>query len=293
MNTVDIPNFTNATTPPPLPLSSFSFCQSRTISFPPLPNLTYPAAPFILSATASSGLAVTFRTDTPGVCTVSGQTATIVAAESYARSRRIRGRQRELFEAPSMVGSFVVGKGTQTITFGPLSNMVSGAPPFLVSAVASSGLPVGFSSTTPTVCNVVGATVTLASAGTCSIVANQAGNTNYFAAPGVTQSFTFSPGVQPLTLNCERLRRACPERDRLFSGLQRHGRKNSVCICGGRGRAAGADARSEYGRGCGNAWRGRRLQLFDSSAGCGESTAIGQPELPREDRRRSRCRLRS
>ena len=176
MNTVDIPNFTNATTTAPLALSSFAFCQSpQTISFfPSLPNLTYPAAPFALSATASSGLAVTFRTDTPGVCTVSGQTATIVAAGACSITADQTGNVN-FFEAPSMVGSFVVGKGSQTITFGPLVSMVSGAPPFTVSAVASSGLPVGFSSTTPTVCSVLGATVTLASAGTCSIVANQAG----------------------------------------------------------------------------------------------------------------------
>jgi hypothetical protein len=62
-----------------------------------------------------------------------------------------------------------------------------------VSATASSGLIVTFSSTTPSVCAVSDSTVTLVAAGTCSIIAEQAGNTNYSAAVPVTRSFTVQP----------------------------------------------------------------------------------------------------
>ena len=78
----------------------------------------------------------------------------------------------------------------QTITFGALSNVVLGVAPFSISATASSGLPVAFSSTTTAVCNVSGSTVTIVGEGVCSIVATQPGNATYAAATPVTQSFT-------------------------------------------------------------------------------------------------------
>jgi len=79
---------------------------------------------------------------------------------------------------------------TQTITFGALSNVVLGVAPFSISATASSGLPVAFSSTTAAVCTLSGSTVTVVGVGACSIVAMQPGNATYAAASPVTQSFT-------------------------------------------------------------------------------------------------------
>ena len=78
---------------------------------------------------------------------------------------------------------------SQTITFGTLSNQPFGAAPFTVGATASSGLPVSFNSQTTPVCTVSGLQVTLASVGTCTIEATQAGNANYAPAPNVAQSF--------------------------------------------------------------------------------------------------------
>lgn len=58
--------------------------------------------------------------------------------------------------------------------------------------MASSGLPVTYESSTPTVCTISGATVTMASVGTCTVVASQGGNSEWEAAPDVSQSITFS-----------------------------------------------------------------------------------------------------
>jgi len=52
---------------------------SQTISFGTIYNQGLGAAPFALSATASSGLAVSFASQTTPVCTVSGATVTLVA----------------------------------------------------------------------------------------------------------------------------------------------------------------------------------------------------------------------
>jgi YVTN family beta-propeller protein len=78
---------------------------------------------------------------------------------------------------------------SQSINFGPLTNQTLGTRPFTISATASSGLPVSFSSETSAVCMVSGSTVTLVTTGTCTIDANQPGGSTYLPAPPVSQSF--------------------------------------------------------------------------------------------------------
>ncbi len=88
--------------------------------------------------------------------------------------------------------------GNQTIGstgFSPNSLTVGGTT--VVAASATSGLVVSFSSTTPGICSVAGSTVTGVAAGTCTVAANQAGNSSYNAAPQVTQSITVSSAVVP------------------------------------------------------------------------------------------------
>ena len=94
---------------------------------------------------------------------------------------------------------------SQTITFGslPAPTYAPGGS-FSISATSSSGLPVTYSSQTPGVCSVSGsttpATVQIVAAGNCLIEANQFGNSNYSAAPSVTQAITIAKGNQ-LALN--------------------------------------------------------------------------------------------
>ena len=81
----------------------------------------------------------------------------------------------------------------QTISF-PAQNPAShsfvagGSFPVNPLASASSGLPVTYTSSTPGVCTVSGSTVTMVAAGTCTLVASQAGNANWLPAPQVSQS---------------------------------------------------------------------------------------------------------
>ena len=78
---------------------------------------------------------------------------------------------------------------SQTITFSPLPDVAFPSSPFAVSATASSGLPVTFSSLSSTVCMVLGTTVTLVAPGTCTIQAIQTGDSAYLGAPSVSRSF--------------------------------------------------------------------------------------------------------
>jgi len=68
-----------------------------------------------------------------------------------------------------------------------------------VSASASSGLSVTFSSLTPSVCSVSGSAVTALTTGPCTVAANQAGNGSYSSAPQVTASVTVLPPVSTTT----------------------------------------------------------------------------------------------
>jgi hypothetical protein len=91
--------------------------------------------------------------------------------------------------------ALTVNKADQTITFGVLSNKTYGDPDFTVSATASSGLAVSFSSQTPSTCNTSGtngSNVSILAHGSCTIRASQAGDANYNAAIDVDQSFTIN-----------------------------------------------------------------------------------------------------
>jgi hypothetical protein len=77
----------------------------------------------------------------------------------------------------------------QTIVFPAIPLKTFGDQPFSVNATASSGLIVQFTSQTTAVCTVSGITVTLLSVGTCTIAADQLGNSSFFPASQVVQSF--------------------------------------------------------------------------------------------------------
>ena len=173
----------------------------------------------LVSATATSGLAVSFASLTPGVCALAyynGSTAAYVVGVSGGTCTIAADQQGGLAggaiygAAPQVTQSFTVaglGAATQSITFGAAPAGVvagttldgSGAVSGAITATSSSGLALTFSSLTPTVCSIyqpygTGTTVWGVSAGTCKIAADQPGGVTagivYSAAPRVTQTFT-------------------------------------------------------------------------------------------------------
>lgn len=92
----------------------------------------------------------------------------------------------------------------QTITFDIGSNatkMVDAASFDLVATGGKSGNPVTFTSSNKNVATVSGKTVTIVGAGTTTIEANQAGNTQYLAATEVTQKLTIKKYTQTITFD--------------------------------------------------------------------------------------------
>jgi hypothetical protein len=92
----------------------------------------------------------------------------------------------------------MIAKEAQTIELlstAPISATI-GDPSYVVSAVASSELPVSFTSETPEACRVEGATVSFIEPGGCTIDASQPGDTEYGPAPEARQSFAIGKGTQ-------------------------------------------------------------------------------------------------
>ena len=173
---------------------------NQTITFPnPLAQTYSAGGTFAVSATATSGLAVTFTSTTTGVCTVAGSTVTIVSAGTCTINADQSGNAN-YNAALTVSDNITINKANQAIAFpNPGAQTYSPGGTFAVSATATSGLAVAFSSTTPGVCTVAGSTVTIVSAGTCTIAANQAGSTNYSAAPTVSDNITINPASQTIT----------------------------------------------------------------------------------------------
>ena len=72
----------------------------QTITFAALPNRALSDAPFTVSATASSGLQVTFYSQTPSVCTVSGSTVALRRRRNLHNRGGPGGRRLLQFRTP-------------------------------------------------------------------------------------------------------------------------------------------------------------------------------------------------
>jgi len=176
----------------------------QTITFGPIADRTLDQAALIVSASASSGLPVTFSTTTPAICSSTGTNGTTISpsAVGVCTVKADQPGDMTYDAAPSVLQSFNVAKGSQTITFGPIADRTLIQGPVVVSATASTGFPVTFSTTTPAVCTATGtrgATITAVAVGTCTVQADQAGNGIFDPAPSVQQSFNITKSPQAIT----------------------------------------------------------------------------------------------
>ncbi|MBM3639430.1 MAG: hypothetical protein FJW98_08390, partial [Actinobacteria bacterium] len=146
---------------------------------------------------AATGATLTYQWQKGGVNITGATSASYVIsspvvadAGNYRVIVRNTGANGAVSSVTSTAATFAVNVASQTITFNSLLAKTYGDANFTVSATASSGLPVTFTSNDTTVCTVSGSTVTIVAAGTCSITASQEGNDSYTAATAVTRTFT-------------------------------------------------------------------------------------------------------
>jgi hypothetical protein len=172
--------------------------------------------------TAPTG-AVTFTDDNNGTSTVLGsQTVSTPTAGTYTASLQTAalpvganqvtasylGDDNASTSPPYTVNVTPVPQEI-TFTSTPPADAFDGGSYTVSASGGGSGNPVDLTSATPAVCTVPSGatnsrTVSFVGGGTCEIDANQAGNTDYQAAPQATQSFVVSgdgarvpPGVHP------------------------------------------------------------------------------------------------
>ncbi|EEF61551.1 NF038122 family metalloprotease [Pedosphaera parvula] len=176
---------------------SFTVAKAnQTITFASLANKAYGDPSFTVSATASSGLAVSYSI-LSGPATISGNSATITGVGTVT-VRTSQAGNANFNPAPDMDQSFTVAKANQTITFAALGNKTYGDVAFTVGGTASSSLPVGFSILSGPA-TISGNTVTITGVGTVIVRASQSGNGSYNPAPDVDQSFTVAKANQTIT----------------------------------------------------------------------------------------------
>lgn len=123
----------------------------QTITFAALSPKTFGDAPFVISATATSNLTVSFSAS--GNCTVAGSTVTISGAGSCTITASQNG-DANWFAAPPIQQSFAIAKALATVTLGGLSAVYDGTPKAVTVSTSPAGLPVAVmyngSATAPT-----------------------------------------------------------------------------------------------------------------------------------------------
>ncbi|TNM48303.1 hypothetical protein FHP29_02010 [Nocardioides albidus] len=169
---------------------------TQTIDFPQPPDRTFGDEPFTVDATGgASGQPVTFMAS--GACESSGTTITLTAAGTCTIVAEQAGGAGYSAADP-VTRSFTVARAGQTISFGVLPAKVYGDPDVTLTATASSGLAVSYSTTGA--CSVSGSTLSITGAGTCSVTAAQAGDADHLAAPSETRTFSIAKATATVTL---------------------------------------------------------------------------------------------
>ncbi|MCH8515017.1 MAG: BspA family leucine-rich repeat surface protein, partial [Cyclobacteriaceae bacterium] len=170
----------------------------QNITFASIEPKTFGDAPFELTATASSGLDVSYSIGDETVATIAGNVVTIVGAGTTEITAFQLGNNN--FEAAEPVTrTLTVEKASQTITFAELSSKTFGDASFELTATSSSGLDVTYSSSDETVATIVDNVITIVGGGTTEITASQEGNNIFAAAEPVTRVLTVEKLSQTIT----------------------------------------------------------------------------------------------
>ena len=169
-------------TPTPNPL------MSQSITMPTVSSRTYTPTSFLVKPTATSGLPVSLSV-LSGPASVFGNFVTLNGVGNVVLAANQSGNW-QYASAPQTTTSFLVSQSTQKINFPPIAPQSSSAVSFPLYAVASSGLPVSFSSSSPSVLSISGSTAVIKGWGTAVVTASQAGNFGYNSASPVYQTVT-------------------------------------------------------------------------------------------------------
>jgi gliding motility-associated-like protein len=170
---------------------------AQTINFPQSLIKKYNESPFTITATASSGLGLTYTSSNTGVATFSSSVLTFHSVGTSDITLRQLGNST--YAPAYYIKTLTVSKGDQTITFNALAAKTYGDADFSLTATASSGLSVSFTSDNPAVATIAGNVVHITGAGSAVITASQAGNALWNPAASVPRTLTVNKATQTIT----------------------------------------------------------------------------------------------
>ena len=157
---------------------SFNFPGGQAVAVPP------DVATVKLVATASSGGALTYASNTPDICTVSGETLTLVKAGECSVTASQAGGNGYI--AASQRQLLVIPKQPQMVIFrNPGAQPLDATPVTLAATSTVAGRTIAFSTTTPSVCSVSGTSLQKLADGICTVTATQDGDDIYAKASTV------------------------------------------------------------------------------------------------------------
>ncbi|MEN9710829.1 MAG: hypothetical protein RL441_821 [Actinomycetota bacterium] len=170
----------------------------QSISATQIADLVLGAADGLISASATSGLELTYTSLTPRVCTVSiyGDVTALERGECQIEMNQF-GDESYAAAAPLVMTLRV--RETQTLTVAPVADVLMTSPHAQLAATISSGLALTYTSLTPSVCSVTAAGyVAMSGAGECRVTVAQAGNPDYVPISS-TVTINVSRAAQTIT----------------------------------------------------------------------------------------------
>ncbi|MBN9082827.1 MAG: hypothetical protein BGP04_01380 [Rhizobiales bacterium 62-17] len=174
----------------------------NTITFNKPPDTPFTSTPPTLNATATSGVAPTYASNSGPVCTVTSAGVITFISAGVCSITASQGATGNYAAATPVTQTFNVTAGVNTITFNKPADTPFTSPPPVLNATATSGVAPTYTSNSGPVCTVTSAgAITFVSAGVCSITASQGATGNYGAATPVTQTFNVTAGVNTITFN--------------------------------------------------------------------------------------------
>ena len=166
------------------------------------PTITWATPTDITYGTALSATQLDATSPVDGIFVYTPVSGTVLNVGSQKLSVTLTPSNSTDYTSATASVTLTVNQAAQTITFTPPTTEYYGVSPITLSATGgASGNPVIFSivSGPGSLSGTNNSILTVTGAGTIVIAANQAGNTNYTAAPQVTQSITVVTGT-PSTL---------------------------------------------------------------------------------------------
>ncbi|TKC09872.1 T9SS type B sorting domain-containing protein [Pedobacter polaris] len=174
---------------------------AQTITFAATASTTYGTADFDPgAASTNTGIAIAYSSSDTNVATIVAGKIHIVAPGTVTILANQAGDVNH--DAASTVSqTLTINKASQVISFAALVNKTYNDIPFNLNATGGgSNNSLTYVSSNTNVATIIGNEVTIVGAGTTTITASQAGNSNYLAAVDVTQSLVVNKAAATFSL---------------------------------------------------------------------------------------------